>query len=123
MESKSRDISIDFLKIIAVFFILNSHSDCMYAKFGSLATGGAIGDALFLFCSGFTLWMRPISSSFANWYKKRINRIYPTVFAWTFLSALFFHASSDIKEFLLWGGVLPTLNLDFSSKANKIVPG
>lgn len=52
----------------------------MYAKYSQLATGGAIGDALFLFCSGYTLFWGG-TKRFDNWYKKRINRIYPSIFA------------------------------------------
>lgn len=52
---EKRDIAIDVVKFLAVLLIINSHADCMYPKFQLLATGGAIGDCLFLFCSGFTL--------------------------------------------------------------------
>lgn len=55
--SKQRDISIDVIKFFAVFLIINSHSDIAYPRYSILATGGAIGDCLFLFCSGFTLFM------------------------------------------------------------------
>lgn len=80
MDVKKRDISIDIVKFIAVFLIINSHADIMYAKYSQLATGGAIGDALFLFCSGYTLFWGG-TKRFDNWYKKRINRIYPSIFA------------------------------------------
>lgn len=53
---KERDIAIDVVKFLAVLLIINSHADIMYPKFQILATGGAIGDCLFLFCSGFTLF-------------------------------------------------------------------
>lgn len=56
MLVKTRDISIDIVKFFAVFLIINSHADICYPKYSVLATGGAIGDALFLFCSGYTLW-------------------------------------------------------------------
>lgn len=52
-----RDISIDILKFIAVFLIINSHMDALYPKYKMLATGGAIGDVLFLFASGYTLFL------------------------------------------------------------------
>lgn len=78
MDVKKRDISIDIVKFIAVFLIINSHADIMYVKYSQLATGGAIGDALFLFCSGYTLFWSG-TKRFDNWYKKRINRIYPSV--------------------------------------------
>lgn len=53
---KERDFAIDMVKFIAVLLIINSHADIMYSKLSILATGGAIGDCLFLFCSGFTLF-------------------------------------------------------------------
>ena len=47
--------------------------------FSILATGGAIGDVLFLFVSGYTLFLGNMDLKFDNWYKRRINRIYPTL--------------------------------------------
>ena len=79
-DAKGRDASVDILKFFAVFLIINSHADICYPKFSFLATGGAIGDCLFLFCSGYSLlWSAP--KRFDNFYKRRINRIYPSVFA------------------------------------------
>ena len=46
---KQRDFRIDVLKILAIFLIINSHSDIACPKYSILATGGAIGDCLFLF--------------------------------------------------------------------------
>ena len=72
---KTRDISIDVLKFFAVFLIINSHADMCYPKYSILATGGAIGDCLFLFASGYTLfWKQP--TRFDNWYKRRVNRFF-----------------------------------------------
>ena len=71
---KQRNIGIDILKCFAAIVITNSHMDILYPKFGALATGGAIGDALFFFCSGFTLFLGRMGR-FDNWYKRRINRI------------------------------------------------
>lgn len=76
---KQRNIGIDILKCFAAIVITNSHMDILYPKFGALATGGAIGDALFFFCSGFTLFLGRMGR-FDNWYKRRINRIYPNSF-------------------------------------------
>lgn len=80
-EMKERDIAIDIVKFLAVFLIINSHADVMYPKLQTLATGGAIGDCLFLFCSGFTLFLGGRNSGFGTYYKRRISRIYPSVFA------------------------------------------
>ena len=87
MEVNKRDISIDILKFFAVFLIINSHADICYPKYSMLATGVAIGDCLFLFASGYTLfWKQP--TRFDNWYKKRINRIYPSVIMCALVGAL-----------------------------------
>lgn len=80
MAGVKRDISIDIIKFAAVILIINSHADIMYPQWKILATGGAIGDCLFLFCSGFTLFMGGVKS-FDNYCKRRISRIYPSVFA------------------------------------------
>ena len=77
---KERDIAIDIVKFLAVLLIINSHADIMYPHLKILSTGGAIGDCLFLFCSGFTLLMGAGKYCFGNYYKRRISRIYPSVF-------------------------------------------
>lgn len=82
-----RDISIDILKCIAAIIITNSHMEMLYGDYSILATGGAIGDALFFFCSGYTLFLGR-DADFFNWYKRRINRIYPTVFAWVLIASI-----------------------------------
>lgn len=52
---KQRDVSIDMMKFFAVLAITNSHMELLYGKYSALATGGAIGDVLFFFVSGFTI--------------------------------------------------------------------
>jgi hypothetical protein len=78
--------------------------DSLYvAPFKQLATGGSIGDALFFFCSGFTLFLGTVGR-FDNWYKRRINRIYPTVFAMAILSAAFFGSQRNMVDVIIHGG-------------------
>lgn len=84
----NRDTSIDILKCLAAIIITNSHMNLLYGSYSMLATGGAIGDALFFFCSGFTLFLGR-KAVFFNWYKRRIRRIYPTIFAFVIVSTLF----------------------------------
>ena len=97
---KDRDYSIDILKFLAVFLIINSHMDALYVKYDMLATGGAIGDVLFLFASGYTLLLSKRNLSFGNWYKRRINRIYPSVFVCTVMGALFsLRCSLNLSKF------------------------
>lgn len=88
-NQKQRDLTIDLLKFFAVFIITSSHFEPYYHPYEFLATGGAIGDALFFFCSGYTLLLKDISKeNFFNWYKRRINRIFPILFAWALISGL-----------------------------------
>jgi hypothetical protein len=77
--------------------------EILYHPHEFLATGGAIGDVLFFFCSGFTLFMGRMDR-FDNWYKRRINRIYPSVFAWAILSSFFFNCHYDMKYTIIYGG-------------------
>lgn len=43
--------------------------ELLYGDFNDLATGGAIGDVLFFFCSGYTLFLGRMGR-FDNWYKE-----------------------------------------------------
>ncbi len=103
---KERNVGIDILKFIAIIMITNSHMGLLYGKYAALATGGAIGNALFLFCSGFTLFLKPFGGplGFPNWYKKRINRIYPSVLAVAIVLCGFFGEQHDIIDIIVNGG-------------------
>lgn len=100
---KQRDISIDILKFFAVLLITNSHMEPLYGEYSQLATGGAIGDVLFFFCSGFTLFLGQ-ERRFDNYYKRRINRIYPTVLMWALMASIFFQQQNDMTHIVLYGG-------------------
>lgn len=99
-NSVARNVGIDWLKVIAVFLVMNSHMQICYPKYSFLATGGAIGDALFFFASGFTLFMGR-RLNFANWYKRRLNRIYPSIMAAAIVAYAFFENMDSIGDILL----------------------
>lgn len=63
MIDPKRNVGIDFLKFMAAILVVNSHVDIMYGKYAFLSTGGTLGDILFFFCSGYTLFMKPISKA------------------------------------------------------------
>lgn len=100
---RQRDISIDILKFFAVLLITNSHMKPLYGEYSQLATGGAIGDVLFFFCSGFTLFLGQ-ERRFDNYYKRRINRIYPTVLMWALLASVCFGQNENMEYIILYGG-------------------
>lgn len=92
------------MKFLAAVLITNSHMVSVYPeKYSMLATGGAIGDALFFFCSGFLLMMAR-GGDFFNWYKRRINRIFPAIFAAALVGIVLFSKDPTLKEVILHGG-------------------
>ena len=96
----NRNISIDFVKFFAIFLVMNSHMGICYPKYEFLSTGGAIGDALFFFASGFTIFLGK-TMRFDNWYKRRINRIYPSLIASAIFALVLFGIKDNIGEILL----------------------
>lgn len=101
---KQRNPSIDILKFMAALLITNSHMGMLYPdSLVKLSTGGAIGDVLFFFCSGFTLFLGR-GGNFFNWYKRRINRIYPTVLMWAAIMAFVFGIRYGMDFTILHGG-------------------
>lgn len=103
MIGNQRNFSIDILKFFAVLLITNSHMDKVYANYSALSTGGAIGDALFFFCSGFTLFLGRLGR-FDVWYKRRIRRIYPSVFGFALIAAICFSSNNNMLDVILRGG-------------------
>ncbi len=105
MESirHNRIVAIDILKVFAVLAVLNSHMEICYDNYKYLSTGGAIGDALFFFCSGFMLFRSNVLR-FDNFIKKKIARIYPTVFVIALVTCLFFNNNQSIEWILRTGG-------------------
>lgn len=86
---KKRNVAIDFVKVIATLLVLNSHMGICYGEYSALSTGGGLGDALFFFVSGFTLFLGK-KVNFIDWYKRRLGRIFPTVIAVALISCLIF---------------------------------
>lgn len=100
VTEKNRDTAIDVLKFLAVFLVMNSHMGLCYPKCQFLATGGAIGDALFFFASGFTLFLGR-SMRFDEWYKRRICRIYPSIIAAAIVACVIWGIQDNIGDVLI----------------------
>ena len=100
-NNRKRYYFIDILKCLAVMLIVNSHMESSYGKYAFLASGGSIGLALFFFCSGLTI---NLSGNFFEFYKKRIQRIYPTVFAVALAESIILGKASILWRVLLFGG-------------------
>lgn len=97
--NKNKNQGIVILKFVATFFITYSHMAILFPKYQGLVTGGAIGDGLFFFCSGFTLFLGR-DDGFFNWYKRRISRIYPTIIMWALFSSLVFAWEWSITDII-----------------------
>ena len=97
--AKKHNDSVDFIKFIATLLVVNSHMSISYTKYKFLATGGGIGDSLFFFISGFTLFLGS-RLNFVDWYKRRITRIYPAILAAGIIAALFFGCNDNFMYVL-----------------------
>lgn len=100
--------SLDFLKFVAALMITNSHFQPLYEDVSpSLATFGVHGNALFFFVSGYLLmmsFMRKNGLGFVDWYKKRMRRLWPSVFIWTIVSATIWGTTLTVGKLLLFDG-------------------
>lgn len=75
---------LNLLRVFAIFLVFNSHCDALYPV-SALATGGAMGNALFFVISGFLLRIR---DPFLPHMYRRLIRLYPGVLIMTSLSLL-----------------------------------
>lgn len=87
LEGKNKAVVL--FKFFAALLITWSHLGALFPRYGALVTGGAIGDGLFFFCSGFTLFLGR-DGGFINWYRRRVSRIYPSIIMWALFSAVAF---------------------------------
>jgi peptidoglycan/LPS O-acetylase OafA/YrhL len=73
-------LDTSFMRFLAVVLVVNSHLDTLYpSNLSYFASGGAIGNSLFFFLSGFGLWYSVHnlkSYTFTQWIGKRFLRIY-----------------------------------------------
>lgn len=102
MDKKSYNF-VFFLKALAAVLIVNSHFDRLYPV-PALATGGAIGNALFFAISGFCL--HPVNISFRKWFSRRIVRLYVPTTLMTIVSIATYYplnpSIADIIHVFLW---------------------
>jgi len=75
---------LNLLRVFAILLVFNSHCDALYPV-SALATGGAMGNALFFVISGFLLRIR---DPFLPHMYRRLIRLYPGVLIMTTLSWL-----------------------------------
>lgn len=83
--------------------VINSHMAICYPNCPTLATGGGIGNALFFFISGFTLFLSPMKS-FMEFFKGRIIRIFPSLIAISFCASLLWNSELNFTNqlFAYW---------------------
>lgn len=78
---KKRLYYLDFLRLIAIFFILNFHLDIIYPqKLQLLAFGGDVGNNIFFFLAGYLAYESINNKSikqFMGFYCKKLFRIVP----------------------------------------------
>lgn len=104
MGDKQKILGIELLKFLAAVLITNSHFKALYVEpYTPLGTFGAPGNALFFFISGYTL-MLGRKGDFTVWYKRRIQRIWPSIIAWSaFVAPVFFRQTLHWQDIWLAG--------------------
>lgn len=100
---RERNLSLELVKFIAVVFVANHWMSSLYVKWNFLATGGAIGDVLFFFASGYTLFLGRFGR-FDNWYKRRIKRIYPSIIAYACILSCLGVCQISMNQIVKGGG-------------------
>lgn len=102
MTNKKRLYLLDVLRVFAILLVFNSHSDALY-PIPALATGGALGNALFFIISGYLLKIR---SAFLPHIGKRIARLYPGVFivvtTYIIIGNLKLNGFGDFVSYYIW---------------------
>ena len=101
---KEKNLSLELVKFFAVILVANHWMAPLYIKYKVLSTGGAIGDVLFFFASGFTLFLGRFGR-FDNWYKRRIKRIYPSVIAFAGILTLMSVKQTTVNQIVSGGGL------------------
>lgn len=95
---------LSLMRFLAVILITNSHIGPLYPPhLQFLSTGGALGNSLFFFCSGFALYLSNRDTGFAPWAIRRFTRIYPSL--WIFMTVCFL---GGIQSFRLPDIIIPT---------------
>lgn len=93
---------ISILRFLAVLLVINSHCGIFYpSSLSELGTGGALANAIFFFCSGFTLCLSNNDIGFTKWMIRRLIRIYPSVWVFLLLCNLFVGEGYHIKDFFI----------------------
>ena len=101
---KEKNLSLEFVKFFAVILVANHWMAPLYVKWEGLSTGGSIGDVLFFFASGYTLFLGRFGR-FDNWYKRRIRRIYPSIIAFAIILSYAGIRQLPMSEIVRGGGL------------------
>ena len=94
-----------WLKALTAVLITNSHYAHIW-PISSLAVGGQLGNCLFFFISGFTLYH--IKAAFPKWYAKRIIRVYPALWMVNIIFFLLGRFSADSLIAVIHCFIFPT---------------
>lgn len=91
------------MRFFATFLITNAHIEGLYpAGWKILSTGGALGNSLFFFCSGFALYLSNRQIGFFPWLVRRITRIYPSLWLFMLITLLM-----GVRTYSFWDIIIP----------------
>lgn len=94
--------AISFMKCIAAILITNAHIGPFYPEgYDWMSFGGALGNSLFFFCSGYALIDSIKDKSFLQWYSRRLKRLYPTIWLVMAVFVLIGYGNYRIIDFIV----------------------
>ena len=107
MPNRKYQECMNAIKVFAILLVFNSHCDGLYpASVSWMATGGAVGNALFFIISGYLVSFRAQEQKGIKWIGRKLLRLYPVTLIVAILRCvLFAEYPSSVMDFVfsfLW---------------------
>ena len=101
MAQETRLIT-SYMRFFATLLITNAHIGPLYpSSLQLMSTGGALGNSLFFFCSGYALYLSNREQGFYTWITRRFTRIYPSLWIFMIICTLFKIESYHIQDIII----------------------
>lgn len=100
-----RNLALVVMRFLAALCITQSHVACLLPERWQVAVVGAdIGDGLFFFCAGYSLYLGRTYGGFIQWYGHKAARILPPFLVMGLLTGLFFGIKSSFIDVVSCSG-------------------
>lgn len=95
-------MTLSYMRFFATLLITNFHIAPLYPdSMKMLSTGGALGNSLFFFCSGYALYLSNKENGAYSWIARRYTRIYPSIWIFVAICIIGGMQSFSIQDFII----------------------